>query len=413
MSQNRRQFIETTTLSAAAVMTAGHMALAQQKKLKACLIGDTPEGPLKEVLSTGYSHQIHRAFLGRDDITVVGLADANEEALEAMGDQVGEMKEDTDDDTPLKTFSDYREMLEMEKPELVAVSGNRAARHIEPIVAALECGAHVLTEKPFAISPEEADRALALADSKNLKIAVAHQMRMNPRVAHLKKLIGEGLIGDLLEVRSRGKEDHRAGGEDLIVMGTHNFDMMQYFLGQPVWCLAQVLQGGKPIQPSDVHQSESDIGPIAGDEITAMYQFDSGIIAHFDSKPSEDKSGQRWGLNFYGSKGFATVRMHQETPVGIFMSTAWAPLGEEDGWKPLPDDPGADYPSGASALIANNKAIVDDLVACIGTDRKPATGGREAAVAIEMIAATYAAQIAGGRVDWPLKDRKHPLQSFR
>ncbi len=32
------------------------------------------------------------------------------------------------------------------------------------------------------------------------------------------------MLGDLLEIRSHGKQDHRAGGEDLVVLGVHLFD---------------------------------------------------------------------------------------------------------------------------------------------------------------------------------------------
>ena len=46
-------------------------------------------------------------------------------------------------------------------------------------------------------------------------------------------MLREGRLGQLLEIRARGKEDTRAGGEDLIVLGTHCFDLMRYFAGDP------------------------------------------------------------------------------------------------------------------------------------------------------------------------------------
>ena len=63
----------------------------------------------------------------------------------------------------------------------------------------------------------------------------------------MKKLVDEGLIGRLLEVRTRGKEDHRSGGEDLMVLGTHCLYLMRLFAGDPLWCSARVTQDGRDI----------------------------------------------------------------------------------------------------------------------------------------------------------------------
>jgi len=43
-------------------------------------------------------------------------------------------------------------------------------------------------------------------------------MRLAPNILALKQAIDTGLIGDLLEIRAHGKQDHRAGGEDLVVL---------------------------------------------------------------------------------------------------------------------------------------------------------------------------------------------------
>ena len=53
-----------------------------------------------------------------------------------------------------------------------------------------------------------------------------------------------GAIGQLMELRGRGKEDRRGGGEDLWVLGTHVMDLIRTFGGQPGWCYASVQQDG-------------------------------------------------------------------------------------------------------------------------------------------------------------------------
>ena len=74
------------------------------------------------------------------------------------------------------------------------------------------------------ISLAEADDLLAVAEKKRLKIGVAHQMRLAPNIQSLKARLGDGVIGDLLQIRAHGKQDTRAGGEDMLVLGTHLFE---------------------------------------------------------------------------------------------------------------------------------------------------------------------------------------------
>ena len=58
----------------------------------------------------------------------------------------------------------------------------------------------------MAESLEEADAMVAVAEKHNVKVALAHHMRLAPAVLHLKRLIDDGLIGDLLEIRRAAKK---------------------------------------------------------------------------------------------------------------------------------------------------------------------------------------------------------------
>ena len=56
-----------------------------------------------------------------------------------------------------------------------------------------------------------------------------------------------------------------------------------------------------------------------------------------------------------------------------------------------------------------NQLLVQDLMACVGTDREPMASGRECRAVLEMILATYASHLSGSKVVLPLADRAHPL----
>src|SRR5439155_81415 len=168
-------------------------------------------------------------------------------------------------------YADYREMLEKERPQIVSVAPRFVDCHHDIVLACAEQDCHVFLEKPMARTLQEADEMVGACESKHLKLAIAHQARYSPRIERLQELMAAGRLGDLLEIRGRGKEDQRGGGEDLMVLGTHIMDLIRLLAGDVRWCFARVLQKGAPIMAADVHEGAEGIGLIAGDEVHAVY----------------------------------------------------------------------------------------------------------------------------------------------
>jgi len=127
-------------------------------------------------------------------------------------------------------------------------------------------------EKPMTETVAEADAILAAAEKKGARIVVAHVRRYTSGFRQIKALLEEGFVGAMREVRIQGKQDARAGGEDLIVLGTHDFDLMRYYFGDPLWCSANVRQAGKEVTASEVRRGNEPI-LVAGDTIHASFAF--------------------------------------------------------------------------------------------------------------------------------------------
>ena len=73
---------------------------------------------------------------------------------------------------------------------------------------------------------QDGDTMVAAAENAGLKIAVSHQQVYQPATQKTKCLLDEGRIGQVHSIYTHGKQDHRGGGEDMIVLGTHTFNMM-------------------------------------------------------------------------------------------------------------------------------------------------------------------------------------------
>jgi predicted dehydrogenase len=209
------------------------------------------------------------------------------------------------------------------------------------------------------------------------------------------------VIGQLQEMRGRGKEDTRAGGEDLMVLGTHVMDLMRQFAGNPLWAFGRVTTGGREMKREDVREGPEGLGPIAGDEIAGMFAFGSGVTGYFGSRRSQDASGVRFGLQLYGTGGVMTIQAGMEPLVHVMTSAKWT----DAAWERLrlPGDPPPRDTDGA------NRAVVADLLEAIEHNRPPQASGEEARWTLEMVMAIYESHRAGGRVPLPLKRREHPL----
>ena len=164
-------------------------------------------------------------------------------------------------------------------------------------------------EKPFAISLEDGDRMVAAADAAGVRIAVGHfHGAYLPGVDRLKRLLDAGRIGRLLELHAHGKHDHRGGGEDMMDLGIHLFNLMQYLAGEVAWISAHVTVGGRDIAPRDVHEATEPLGPVAGDHIHSYFAFHDGAIGVFDSRRDSVGVNERYGMEIVGSEGIVSLR---------------------------------------------------------------------------------------------------------
>src|SRR5205807_9295833 len=144
----------------------------------------------------------------------------------------------------------------------------------------------------------------AAGATHNVELATAHQTRYSPRLQAAREVIDAGKLGAILELRGRGKEDQRGGGEDLWVLGSHVMNLIHFFGGQPTWCFGRIEEGGKPVTKAKVKPGNEGLGPLAGDHVVATYGVDSGATAYFASKRAAGSGGEsRFGLQIFGSKG--------------------------------------------------------------------------------------------------------------
>ena len=390
----RRDFMAATALGAAA-LSASRPAGAQGStaRYRVAVIGRTGKGDYGHGLDVVWN-QIERA-------EVVAVADPDPKGRAAAAQRTGAPR----------AYADYRQMLEKERPQIVSVAPRWLDCHRDMVVACAEYGCHVFLEKPMCQDLEQADEMVAALEQRNLKLAIAHQTRYSPALAHAKRAIGEGLLGDVLELRGRGKEDRRGGGEDLMVLGTHVMDLMRCFVGDPRWCFAQVKVDGRPAGKSDIREGAEGIGPLAGDEVHATYGFDGPTTGYFSSGRARHGASARFGLLVYGSKGILTMTTGAVPEIWFVEDPSWQPGRSKAQWKRVSSD-GIDRPEPLSdpRHSYGNRLIALDLIRAIESDSQPKGGVYDGRTALEMILAVYESHRLRGPVRLPLENRRHPLK---
>jgi predicted dehydrogenase len=281
------------------------------------------------------------------------------------------------------------------------------------VIACAEHGASIFLEKPAAQTLQQADEMVAACEKHHVKCAIAHQTAYSPRVKVIKELIKEGKIGDVLELRGHGKEDRRGGGEDLMVLGTHSFDLMRHLAGDAKWCSARIQHSGRKAVAGDVRQAGEQIGPILGDQIAATYGFNGLAVGHFYTHVAKAGASSRYWLEVRGTKGVIQVGFGVlpaaylcEDPGGFFgkSKAAWQEITSAGVGRPETLD--------AKALENGNILIANDLIEAIEKDRAPLDSLADGRASLEMILAVYESHRLERPVELPLKNRKHPLAAM-
>jgi predicted dehydrogenase len=320
------------------------------------------------------------------------VADGSQEAAQKRAASLGS----------IKAYADYREMLHAERPQLVCVAPRHTDQHLAMISAALEAGAHVYAEKPFVSFPAEADALLALAAKPQRWIAVQHNYRLVPQLRRLAEMNRRRELGEIIAITCWGKQDQRAGGEDMMVLGTHLFDYLRCLLGtDPLWCQARVLDQGQPITAQGARLVKDNVGPVAGDDVVAHFGFPGGVVATFHSSQRLRQSLGSWGLEIRTTTGVYLARMDGPPHVFTRQRSAPAPTKDfTDAWTPLP------HPTDEELAVTPFK----DWLSAVEQNREPLCSAANAAWAVEMVMAVYHAALSGKQVPFPLKDRGHPLR---
>jgi len=206
-------------------------------------------------------------------------------------------------------------------PEIEIVLNLTAPSAHAPLnLRALQAGKHVYTEKPFALSREDADEVLALAEEKGLLVGCAPDTFLGAGIQTCIKLIDDGWIGKpyaasatiIMGNASNGMHPNfqnflKLGGDPIMDMGPYYLTALIAMLGpvRRVTGSAQQLHTEITVTNPKSHAYGQTVPVEAPTNVTAVLDFANGAVASLQA--AKESFGYSPRLEVYGTEGNLTV----------------------------------------------------------------------------------------------------------
>lgn len=297
----------------------------------------------------------------------------------------------------VKRYTDYREMVVTERPELVAIC-TESGKHAEIALFCIAQGCHCIIEKPIALSIADADAIIGAAITHHVKVCACHQNRFNKSVQIIREAIDMNRFGRLFygTAHIRWCRNHeyydRASwrgtweqdGGALMNQCIHNIDLLRWMMGGEI----DEVVGMTDRLNHDYIEAE-DMG-------IALIRFKNGSYGIVEGTTDVYPSNLEETLYIFGEKG--TVKAGGQS-VNVIEEWRFSDLLDdpEEVKAKFHENPPNVYGYGHTPLYA-------DMINAITQDRQPYVTAMDGKRALELVLAIYKSAAEGCSVKLPLTD---------
>ena len=292
-------------------------------------------------------------------------------------------------------YADYKEMLESEKSELVAIA-TESGKHAQIALDCISAGCHVIIEKPIALSIADANAIIAAGKEKGVVVCANHQNRFNKSVQYMRKALEEGRFGRLshgaAHVRwNRGKDYYKQApwrgtwaqdGGCLMNQCIHNIDLLRWMMGDDI---VEVMAYTDQIEHP--YLEAEDLG-------MALVKFKNGSYGLIEGTTNVFPKNLEETLYIFGEKGTAKAAGTSDNIIEEWVFADGLDNPEEVKSE-FSENPPNIYGFGHTPLYA-------DVIEAIQTGRKPLVDGEAGKRALELVLAIYKSAAEHRPVTLPL-----------
>ncbi len=222
------------------------------------------------IAGTGFIGPAHLEGLRRNNIRVLGLAEATPELAHKKAQELGIEK----------AYSSFEAMIA--DPQITAVHlATPNHLHYPQAKAALLAGKHVICEKPLAMNTAESSELVRLAEEMRRVNAINFNLRFYPIVHHARSLVRNGELGDLFVLQGSYLQDWLLYSTDwnwrlepglggtlraVADIGSHWLDLMTFITGLRVEAVLADFKTFHPVRKKPARPVETFTGKILAPE---------------------------------------------------------------------------------------------------------------------------------------------------
>lgn len=325
-----------------------------------------------------------------NELEIVALCDL---VKDNMTDKI--KKFDLSSDVP--QYTDYIQMLEQEKPQLVAIA-TESGKHAEIAINCIRHGCNVIIEKPIALSLTDADAIINEATKYHVKVCACHQNRFNKAVQKIREAVEKDRFGKLLYgtahirwardyeyyARAKWRGTWEQDGGALMNQCIHDIDLLRWMMGDEIDSVVGMTDRLK----HDYIEAE-DLG-------IALIRFKNGSYGIIEGTTDIYPKNLEETLYIFGDKG--TVKAGGEA-VNLIDEWRFSDYLDEPEqvMKECNEMPPNVYGFGHTKLYK-------DVIEAIVEDRKPYVDGEAGKRALELVLAIYKSAVTGETVHFPLEN---------
>lgn len=336
-------------------------------------------------------NHVEAAKNNSDNLEFAAACDLREENIERVLTITNSL------DLNINRYTDYKEMLAKEQPNLVAIA-TESGEHAKIALDCIEAGCNVIIEKPIALSLSDADKLIEAAEKKGVKLCACHQNRFNKSIAKIRGALEAGKFGRLLHgtahIRwNRGKDYYvqapwrgtwKEDGGALMNQCIHNIDLLRWMMGDEI---KEVVAFTDRLEHNYIEAE--DLG-------LALVRFANGAYGIIEGTTNIYPSNLEETLYLFGETG--TVKAGGKS-VNLIEEWRFADDDEdpEEVKEKYADNPPNVYGFGHTPLY---KDVIDAII----NDRAPYVDGHAGRRALELVLAIYKSAAEGKAVKLPLDD---------
>lgn len=260
------------------------------------------------------------------------IAGRNEEAVKEAQEKMGWESYETD----------WRKVVERDDIDVIdIVTPNHT--HAEIAIAAAEAGKHIITEKPLALTVEEAEQMLAAVKKNGVKHMICHNYRFAPAVQFAKKLIEQGKLGRIFHYRAHYLQDfiidpsfplvwrlkkEVSGSGALGDIGAHSIDLARFLIGEFTEIVSTMetfikerpigeMTGGLSAQGDSTKMGEVTVD----DAVAFLARFENGALGTFEATRFANGNRNKNKFEINGEKGSVRWDMENMNNLELYLAS--------------------------------------------------------------------------------------------